>query len=259
MGAVAIMITIVSRKIKGIPVLELVQNEKSDSALPLVFFYHGWTGCKERVLTQGYELARRGFRVVLPDALYHGQRQVNGPAESHQLEFWEIIANSVREFPKLVSEYQQQFGIKEGQIGVSGLSMGGITTCALLCVYPQISAAVCLMGSPRPVDFARDLLRRIPGAQDADPDYVEQQLEQLKIIDLSANPQKIAGRPVHFWHGTADEMVPYLPTKEFYDRISDHSYAQKVTFTTTRGAKHKVSYPTTVEMADKFAEYFAAL
>ena len=81
-------------------------------------------------------------------------------------------------------------------------------------------------------------------------------MKQLAIIDLSREPQKIAGRPVHFWHGTADEMVPYQPTKDFYERIKDHSYATKVTFTTTQNAKHKVSYATTVEMAQKFQKYF---
>ncbi|KRL04215.1 alpha/beta fold hydrolase [Liquorilactobacillus oeni] len=251
------MITVISKKIKNIPVLELVQSEKSDLALPLVFFYHGWTSCKEQVLTQGYEIAKKGFRVILPEALYHGERQVDGPAEKHKLEFWEIVANSVREFPVIIKEYKNKFGIKDDKVGVSGLSMGGITTCALLCVYPQISAAVCLMGSPRPVAFARELLQRIPGVQDADPEYVEKQLEQLKIIDLSENPQRIAGRPVHFWHGTADKMVPYLPTKEFYDEIAAHSYAENVTFTSTRGGIHKVPYTITVEMANKFAEYFA--
>lgn len=68
--------------------------------------------------------------------------------------------------------------------------------------------------------------------------------------------KKIAARPFHFWHGTADQMVPYKPTKAFYDRIKDEDYAQKTTFTTTEKAVHKVSYETTVEMAEKFAEYY---
>ena len=46
--------------------LEICDSEKLGEELPLVFFYHGWTGCKERVLTQGYEIAKKGFRVILP-------------------------------------------------------------------------------------------------------------------------------------------------------------------------------------------------
>ncbi|KRM90888.1 alpha/beta fold hydrolase [Liquorilactobacillus cacaonum] len=250
------MMIVESKSIKNIPVLEVVLADRKDESLPLVIFYHGWTGCKERVLTQGYEIAKKGFRVVLPDAIYHGDRATDGPAEKHQLQFWQIIANSVKEFPDIIKFYKDEYGIKEDKIGVSGLSMGGITTCALLSIYSEITAAVCLMGSPRPVEFARTLLDKIPGVQDIDPAYVEKELEQLSIIDLSRNPQKIAGRPVHFWHATADRMVPYKPTKEFYDRIKDHSYADKVSFTTTQGGGHKVSQETTVEMAEKFYTYF---
>ncbi|MFT8668871.1 MAG: alpha/beta fold hydrolase [Liquorilactobacillus hordei] len=250
------MMIVETKSIENIPVLEVVLADRKEDSLPLVIFYHGWTGCKERVLTQGYEIAKKGFRVILPDALYHGDREVGGPAEDHQIQFWQIIANSVKEFPGLVNFYKKEFGIKDNKIGVSGLSMGGITTCALLNIYSEITAAVCLMGSPRPVEFARILLGKIPGVQDVDPTYVEKELEQLSIIDLSMNPQKIAGRPVHFWHATGDRMVPYKPTKEFYDRIKDHSYAENVTFSTTQGGGHKVSQATTVEMANKFAEYF---
>ncbi|KRM97513.1 S9 family serine peptidase [Liquorilactobacillus aquaticus DSM 21051] len=251
------MITITSKEIKKIPVLELVQSDKKEDVLPLVFFYHGWTGCKEKVLTQGYEIAKRGFRVVLPDALYHGDRLVSGKASEHKLEFWKIIVNSIKEFPDLLAYYRENFGIKDEKVGVSGLSMGGITTCALLRTYPQITAGVCLMGSPAPCSFARQLLHAIPGMEDIDPNYVEEQVKALEVVDLSLNPQKIASRPVHFWHGTADEMVPYQPTKAFFDQIKNHSYAENVTFTTTQGAAHKVSYETTVEMADKFADYLA--
>ena len=34
---------------------------------------------------------------------------------------------------------------------------------------------------------------------------------------MSLNREKIAGRPLHFWHGTADDMVPYNLTKKFFD------------------------------------------
>ncbi|GAJ26118.1 hydrolase [Liquorilactobacillus sucicola DSM 21376 = JCM 15457] len=251
------MITITTKKIGEIPVLELVESDKAENVLPLVFFYHGWTGCKEKVLTQGYEIARRGFRVVLPDALYHGDRLVAGKASEHKLEFWKIIANSIKEFPQLLAYYHETIGIEDEKIGVSGLSMGGITTCALLRAYPQITAAVCLMGSPAPCSFAHGLLHAIPGIEDIDPAYVEKQIKDLEVIDLSLNPQKIASRPVHFWHGTDDATVPYAPTKKFFEQIKNHSYAENVTFTTTKGGTHKVSYETTVEMADKFAEYLA--
>ena len=72
--------------------------------------------------------------MILPDALYHGQRQ-QGPVLQHQLEFWQIIVNSVKEFPEIIKFYSKQDLLDIKKIGVAGLSMGGITTCALFTVY----------------------------------------------------------------------------------------------------------------------------
>ena len=116
---------------------------------------------------------------------------------------------------------------------------------------------MCLEGTPCLFEFAKSLITTLPDAKNLAPQYVEKQLAQLKVLDLAHNPEKINGRPLHFWHGTADEMVPYQPTKDFYDKIKTNPYASNVTFTETLGAKHKVSYETTVEMARKFAKYFA--
>lgn len=249
------LIEITTKEIAGLPVLELVSATKKAEALPLVIFYHGWTGCKEKVLMEGYELAKRGLRVVLPDAKFHGQRQV-GETITHRQEFWEIVASSVKEFPTLVAYYQKNVGIKENKLGVSGLSMGAITTCALLTVYEQITAGVSLMGSPCPVEFAHRLIAELPGIAELPAEYIAEQLQQLEVIDLSRQPEKIAGRPVHFWHGTADEVVLYGPDHAFYEQIKGKPFARNVTFTTAEGQGHKVSYQAAVEMAEKFAEYF---
>ena len=80
------MISIIHKECQGLPYLELIEEDKKDQSLPLIVFYHGWTGRKENNLTQGYEIAKKGFRVVMPDALFHGER-ADGPAENHQLQF----------------------------------------------------------------------------------------------------------------------------------------------------------------------------
>lgn len=245
------MITVTEKTVATLPVLELIEADLKTSKVPLVFFYHGWTGCKEKVLTQGYELAKQGFRVVLPDAYYHGSR-ASEPASTHQLEFWHIIQHSVTEFPKLVAAYNQ---VGYDKLGVSGLSMGGITTCALLATYPEIDAAVCLEGCPHPLAFAKQLVAAIPGANQLPAELLAQEYQQIASYDLALQPEKLAGRPLHFWHGTADEMVPYQLTADFHQAVSKKA-TEKVTMTTSQGVGHKVSYDTTLEMAAKFAQYF---
>lgn len=250
------MISIITKEINDLPILEICDSEKLGEELPLVFFYHGWTGCKERVLTQGYEIAKKGFRVILPDALYHGDRQ-EGDVKGHVLEFWKIVLNSVKEFPTLVDYYRENVGIKDGFVGVSGLSMGGITTNALMTTHPWINAGVCLMGSPKPVKFAKKLVAdaatQVKGMPDTE---VDKQISALEPFDLSLNLEKLASRPLHFWHGTADKMVPYQDTVDFYRENIGKSYTENVTLTTTENAGHKVSQETTLEMANKFNQYY---
>ena len=84
------------------------------------------------------------------------------------------------------------------------------------------------------------------------PEDTKKQIHLLAPIDLASAPEKIAGRPFHFWHGTSDDMVPYQPTYDFYQGIKDQSYGENVSFTTTADG-HKVPYQISVEMAEFFS------
>lgn len=53
----------------------------------------------------------------------------------------------------------------------------------------------------------------------------------------------LAGRPLHFYHGTADTMVPYQFTADFMTGIQAQpsSATALVTLTTEENGQHKVS------------------
>lgn len=129
-------ISIRHRYIKKIPLLEVVLEEKKSDALPLVIYYHGWQSAKELSLTQARKLARKGIRVILPDAMNHGERK-SGPISSiPSVTFWSSIQYNIIEFVQLVRHFEKQKLIEDGKIGVGGVSMGGITTSALLTQHP---------------------------------------------------------------------------------------------------------------------------
>ncbi len=251
------MITVSEKRLANLPVLELVASDKAHQKLPLVVFYHGWTNCKELVLTQGYALAKRGLRVVLPEALYHGAR-TEGPIEEHYLSFWDIILQSVREFPQIVGYYREKNLILADQVGVGGFSMGGITACALMAAYPKISAAVVLAGTPAPVKFAKIILANLPQDVELSPEYVKSLLNRLAEYDLSLHPDKVGGRPLHFWHGTADQRVPENLTQEFVEEATKQTdpLTSHVSGHFSQGVEHSVDYAVTEEMANKFYQYF---
>ncbi|MGM0156991.1 lipase/esterase [Enterococcus sp. AZ191] len=66
---------ILKRTVKNIPLLEVVLEELRDEKIPIVIYYHGWQTSKELVLTQGRKFAKKGIRVLLPDAMNHGERK----------------------------------------------------------------------------------------------------------------------------------------------------------------------------------------
>src|SRR5699024_12534528 len=102
------------------------------------------------------------------------------------------------------------------------------------------------------VKFAKKLVvdaaTQVKGMPDTE---VDKQISALEPFDLSLNLEKLASRPLHFWHGTADKMVPYQDTVDFYRENIGKSYTENVTLTTTENAGHKVSQETTLRSEER--------
>ena len=252
------MIQIDYREVNGIPYAEVVDASLKDQVLPIVVFYHGWTGSKDRVVTIGVELAKRGMRAVLPDQHLHGDRGVRLIGG----EIWEIVANNIKELPILKEEFRSRGLLDETKFGVSGLSMGGISTYALFNQYPDITAAASLMGNADPARFAKWTISSVwmTGATQEQCDALEAEIEKnkafLDAMALAKHPEHINGRPLYLWHGTADDKVPYELNKEFYETIKDESYAENVEWHETPGQGHIVPHQVFEDVADFFQKVF---
>ncbi|WP_034549956.1 alpha/beta fold hydrolase [Carnobacterium funditum] len=251
------MISIKSLTIEGMPLLEINPKGKEMALLPTVVFFHGWESNKESCLVNGYELAKKGFRAILPDAYLHGERKEKDLTKEG-VEFWNVIASNLTELP-LIREYYINKGLSDSKrFGVTGLSMGGFTTCAALTQFPWIKTAVVLMGSPDPVNFTKWLLSskwtegmELPVTEEV---YTKS-LATLLPISLAMHPESIANRYIHFWHGTKDDLVPYQPTFDFYEEVKLQSYGSNLSFSASVGVGHKVPYTKSVEMADFFSAH----
>lgn len=251
------MIILKHEIIKDLPVMELVKQEQVDDKLPTAFFYHGWESYKERVLEYGYSLAQAGFRVILPEAYNHGERSTGNASEQDPMNFWQVVSSSVREFPVIVESYIDENKTFPDRVGVAGLSMGGITTSAILTQYDWVKSAVVLMGSPSPIDFTKWLFQnyKIKGKSIydmIDAELIESRLTELVPISLNLQPEKIAGRPVYFWHGEADAIVPASLTKQFVEENSTKEYGKNISIELTTGVGHQVPR----EIVTKTTEYF---
>lgn len=240
------MVIVEKEQIDQIPLLHVVQQSERPEKLPLVIFIHGFQSVKERNLHYAYLLAEAGFRVLMPEVLYHGERS-NGLAEKEFYgHFWEMVLTTISEICGLKEKFVNKGLVDAERIGLAGTSMGGIVTLGALTQYKWIKAAVSLMGMPSYENFSLWQLKQLK-TQGINLPFTEEQIEvQLKTLreyDLSGQPEKLLGRPLLFWHGKKDPLVPYRLTYQFYEAVKPdyQENPEKLRFITDNRAGHNVS------------------
>jgi fermentation-respiration switch protein FrsA (DUF1100 family) len=235
-----------NEQIKRIPLLHVVNQDERQEKLPLVIFIHGFMSVKERNLHYAYLLAEAGFRVVMPEVLYHGERDQGLKAKEFYLHFWEMVLNTINEINGLKEFYEEKGLIDSEHIGLAGTSMGGIVTLGALTQYKWIKAAVSLMGMPSYENFSLWQLEQLKSQGMSLPftnEQIEEQLKFLREYDLSVQPEKLANRPLLFWHGKKDHLVPYPLAHQFFEGVKSNyqDIPEKLNFITDEKAGHNVS------------------
>jgi dipeptidyl aminopeptidase/acylaminoacyl peptidase len=250
------MVLIIREHIANIPCLHVVKADYKNDMLPLVMFIHGFTSAKEHNLHFGYLLAEAGYRVILPDALYHGERPNELTEQQLNFSFWNIVLQTIEEIKQIKDALVQQNLVDEQRIGLAGTSMGGIVTFGALTQYHWIKAAVSLMGSPcyqkffdLQLEFAQKRGFHIP-LSDVE---LKKTRETLARYDLSLQPEKLNGRPLLLWHGKQDDVVPYEHTYQFYKQIQ--SSHEPLKFISDEKAGHKVTREAFLETVQWFIRH----
>lgn len=244
--------------VKDVPILHIFKQELSDEKLPLIFFIHGFMSAKEHNLHYAYYLAEQGFRVVLPEVSYHGERSQNLDEAKLYTKFWPIIIQSIHELNILKEYMVETYEIAEDKVGVVGTSMGGIITNGAVCTYDWITTAVSLMGNPAYVAFAEyqaEQMQKLNSNFSISQEEISKQLEQLKPYDLSLNPDKLKKRPMMFWHGAKDQVVPHTFAYNFYKTIkATYKDENSFVFYLDEKADHKVSREGVLQTVDWFVK-----
>lgn len=226
-----------------IPLLH-IYNEEITNNSPIVLFLHGFESAKEHNLHYAYQLVKRGCRVLLPDAFLHGERDENLDPVELSLRFWETILTSIEEIGVIKEELITRGYWNEQKIGIAGTSMGGITTLGCLTVYPWIDAAVILMGTPGYVQLAKDQMEGYEQKGFHIPLNEEERvnmLETLSTFDATIHMEKIADRPLFFWHGVKDTVVPFAGTAQFIEEYGKKYGTDHLVFIQEKFAGHAVN------------------
>jgi fermentation-respiration switch protein FrsA (DUF1100 family) len=257
------MVIVDKKTIAGIPLLEIVRKELILEATPTIFFLHGFTSFKERNLHYAYLLAEKNIRVVLPEADLHGERSKSLSVESLALHFWNIILQNIKELDDLKRDYVDNNLVLENQIGVAGTSMGAITALGALTQYDWIKTVVSLMGNPSYDQYARYLVVEVQ-KQGLILPFSEEQLEEeykkVMPFDLSKNQEQLNNRPVLFWHGMKDTVVPYTHAYQFYQDAKDYyaNNSDDFQFILDERADHKVTQEGMKAMIEWFGKHLTS-
>jgi fermentation-respiration switch protein FrsA (DUF1100 family) len=229
----------------NIPLLHVFPDGRKEEKLPTVVFFHGHMSAKEHNLHYAYQMAEKGMRVLLPDALLHGEREEGLDAIQISLRFWEVVLTSIEELAYIHKTMHEKQWV-QSEIGVGGTSMGGITTLGALTTYPWIKAAAVMMGAANYVQLAKAQMAQFESKGFKLPITAEERKQMLGTLarfDATKNKGILNKRPVFFWHGEQDATVPYSPTfsfykalKEEYEEVPEHLY-----FMSEKEAGHAVS------------------
>lgn len=251
---------IVEREMWGeIPLLHVMPDGRSSNRLPTIVFFHGHMSAKEHNLHYAYQLAEKGIRVLLPDAILHGEREEGLDDIQISLRFWEIVLTSIEELSFLNSEVHKK-QLAEGEIGIGGTSMGGITSLGALSVYPWIKTAAVMMGAANYVQLAKAQMAQFESKGfklPITPEERKRMLSTLERFDATKNKSVLAHRPIFFWHGEQDTTVPFSPTLSFYKALAE-DYAEvpeRLYFMRDREAGHAVSRAGMLAAAEWLAKH----
>lgn len=231
----------------NIPLLHVTPDGITNEKLPTVIFLHGHLSAKEHNLHYAYQLADKGIRVLLPDAHLHGEREEDQDAIQLSLRFWEIVLTSIEEIG-IIHRMAKEKHLVEGEPAVAGTSMGGITTLGALTIYPWISSAAVMMGAANYVELANAQMTQFESRGFTLPITAEERANMLATLAQFDGTKKMANfndRPVLFWHGEQDVIVPFAPTFEFYKKLKA-SYGDaedKLRFIHEQETGHAVSRP----------------
>lgn len=230
-----------------IPLLHITPEGSEKQKLPTVIFLHGHMSAKEHNLHYAYQLADKGIRVLLPDAHLHGEREEGQDAIQLSLRFWEIVLTSIEEIG-FIHNMAKEKNLVEGEPAIGGTSMGGITTLGAMTVYPWIPAAAVMMGAANYVELASAQMSQFESRGFTLPITAEERSNMLATLaqfDGTKKLESFSGRPMFFWHGEQDTVVPFGPTYEFYKKLkSTYSDAdEKLQFLREKETGHAVSRP----------------
>jgi len=205
-------------ELSNIPCLCIKPNI-NDDIYPTIFLYHGWSSNKEKHRLLASILSQNGYQVIIPDAIFHGERNPLNFESQKALEenIWNVIIQSVKESTDLIREAIEKESANHSRICVMGHSMGGFSASGIFANNSEVKCLVSINGSSA-WEKAEEIFRLLDGREPASDD----DLKETRMYDPLRKYNQFNNRSMLLLHGDADTSVPIDSQRYFYKEISPY-------------------------------------
>ncbi|WP_433745582.1 alpha/beta hydrolase [Falsibacillus pallidus] len=207
-----------------------------------LILYHGWGGTAEGYTELAEELLEKGYKVIVPEILYHDTRE---PLENHydqktlQAYFWKIITNSIDEFNEFISE----IGIKKEETILIGSSMGGFIANGIFAREMRLAGLANINGSGSYILTER-LFRSMDGRGSIPPEL------EMTLSDYDPVKKENCPSSVLLIHGDSDKIIPIDGQKDYYRYLAEEQKRDNVEFHIHKEVNHQFTTEMVIELMD---------
>lgn len=204
-------VTTTKEEINGVTCLKF-KPKNSNGLLPTILNYHGWHSSKDFKRFESLVIATNGYQVIVPDALYHGDRNPINHDDPQNCEryLWEIILQNIKESKKFIQEIINTHEADPLRIAIIGDSMGAISATGIFIDNPNLK---CLVGVNGNYTWQESIkINELPPTNEGNK-------ELIKYYDPLYNEDKIKERDVLILHGNADSTFSIDTQKLFYNKL----------------------------------------
>ena len=237
----------------GIPALH-VRSAGLEGPAPTILYYHGWSSFKEKHIITAEALAIDGFRLILPDAPRHGERDPLPEYGSTQawMQYWAIVWQAMDEATAIKDELVQRGLADPERIGLGGHSMGGMIGSTTLARNDWAKAAAFAS-----TNLTHSVLDRYGRASRQELPATAAELALLREHDPEALIDQIAPRPLLLMHGTEDKTLPIAEIRRWVAlaRPAYAAHPDRLHLEEYPGLGHHIIPMMVMQMRDWFLKY----
>lgn len=193
--------------------------EPKEGTNKTLVFYHGWGSDKERQIFRGNIFASYGYRVVLPEARHHGERNVEKlDYEDKDVEgkyILKVIMHNIEEAPSIFNYIEENYPGSE--IAVGGHSMGAITAGGLYAFKKDLKMAFIFNG----INNWKELVRGVNELKGQDKiDEREFRINEF-FLDMNPmdSPEAFKDRPLVLFNGRNDDVINPAGQESFVKEV----------------------------------------